>query len=450
MNFQLFSQKMSNRIRYYSMLPLISYYTPLTKTQFPKRSAGFLRVIARLFSAIIDLRKSDLTHNIGTLYPKVNFFALHVYRSFLRYNPNNLGVWSTTNDKSGTRQLEYEVIHKLIDLYGGNHKLLEGYVSSGGTEGNIYSVWIAKSYLQTKIPLDNICLIKTTLTHYSIDKACSMTSIGMKDSPLNSVSWTIDIPSLEQLIRSQIKSGMRGFIISLTHGYTETGTSDDTELVSSMIEKIQADFKDIFFSIIIDAAFDGFVLPFSHSKYRPLNSKYVHAYSVDFSKFTAVPYPAGVVLCSKRLKELIEKEVPVFSIRDNTLLGSRPGASAAAIWAVIHRYGKTGFRNIINQQLKLKEKFILFIKETYPNSLIISSPYSLTCGVILHKGKMKRFSKEIENKYWIYAKNTVFEFERSKKIKTILYKFFFIPHVTKKSIHDFITDIHYFSSNGRQ
>ena len=450
MKIRIFPQKIRNTVRYYVTLPFVSYYSALTNTQFPEHPAGFSKIVSRLFSAILDLRKSDLTHNIGTLYPKVNYFALRAYTSFLPYNPNNLGIWSTKNDKSGTRQLEYEVIHKLIDLYKGDHTKLEGYVSSGGTEGNIYAVWISKSYLQTHVPLEKICLIKTTLTHYSIDKACAMASISMINSPLNSTTWTIDMPSLETLILNQIRSGKRGFIISLTHGYTETGTSDSEHFVSSMIQKIQSAYKDIFFSIIIDAAFDGFVLPFTKADYHPFISKHVHAYSIDFSKFTAVPYPAGVILCSKQLKKIIEKEVPVFSIRDNTLLGSRPGASAAAIWAIIHRYGKSGFSNIIKRQLKLKETFLQIIKKVYPDCQIISSPHSLTCGVVLSKGKTVKFSKEIESKYWLYAKKEIFEFEHSKTKKVMLYKFFFIPHVTSKGIYDFMEDIQRSISKGRQ
>lgn len=422
---------------------------PLTVRAFPVESGRVLQIIARLYAAIQDLRQSDLTHNIGTLYPRVNRLATRAFIAFLHHNPNNLGNWSITNDKSGTRQLEFEVIHKLIHLYHAKPTQSEGYITSGGTEGNLYSVWIGKAYLETHLTLDQMCLLKTKLTHYSIDKACSMGSLPAIDIPLNSASWTMDVTSLKHKILALIRQGKKGFIISLTHGYTETGTSDDIQKISAVVDDIISEHTNVYVSIIIDAAFDGLVLPFTTNTYKPLYSRHVHSFSVDFSKFTAVPYPAGVVLYKKRLRKLIEKEVPVFSMKDNTVSGSRPGASAAAIWTAIHQLGRLGFTRVITKQLKLKGLFINKIKELYPYSEIISSPTSLTCGVILNTNTPKRLPSDIERKYWLYAKKTQFEFERGQKKEGILYKFFFMQHVTEKSIKDFFSDIQRASSNGK-
>jgi len=260
----------------------------------------------------------------------------------------------------------------------------------------------------------------------------------------------MDVNSLKEMILQQIKNGKLGFIISLTLGYTETGTIDDIQAINSAITQIKRQHKNIYVSIIVDAAFDGLILPFMINDFSPFSYKNVHAIAVDFSKFTAVPYPAGVVLYRKQLRQLIEKAVPVFSMKDNTITGSRSGASVAAMWAAIHHLGKKGFRKVISRQIKLKHFFINQITQMFPNSKIITSQHSLTCGVILDTKKNMHLSKEIEDKYWLYAKKTTFNFNNKKQKTAILYKFFFLPQLTKESIQDFFTDIQRSFLNGRQ
>ena len=131
--------------------------------------------------------------------------------------------------------------------------------------------------------------------------------------------------------------------------------SDDLKSINIVIQKLQKKYKKIVVSIIIDAALNGLIKPFITKGFSPFLNKNVHVFSVDFSKFPAIPYPAGVVLYRKQLRKIIERDVSVFANPDNTLLGSRPGASSAAIWGAIHQSGINGYKKIINKQIKIKD-----------------------------------------------------------------------------------------------
>ena len=421
--------------------PSTILYSQLTNTTFPEEPVSTYRINARLSAALHDIKNYGITHNIGALVPKVNRYATYVYTSFLKYNPNNLGNWSTTPNEGGTKRLEYELIHKLIDLYHARKERIEGYVTGGGTEGNLYAVWLGKTYILTYVKLDQVCLFRTELTHYSVDKACHMCSIAQTIVPLRQDTWTMDANALERQMIDNIKKGIRGCIISLTVGHTETGSSDNIQNIITAIESVKKKYNNIHISIIIDAAFNGLIQPFITDDFRPFMSRYIHAISIDFTKFTAIPYPAGAVLYRKQLRKLIEKEVPVFTMKDNTITGSRPGAPVAAIWAILHQSGKRKFKEIIIKQMKLKQLFIEKMKELFPDSEIISDPQSLTCGIILHKKKNLFFSKDLEERYWLYAKKTRFSFSNGINRTVVLYKFFFLQHVTKRVIEEFFADV---------
>ncbi len=417
------------------------FYRELTRSSFPKRGYSKFQINSRLFAAYTDIVTSDFKHNIGSLSPKANRYAVRVYQKFISANPNNIGNWSTTPVEYGTRQLENEVIHKLINLYHGEDQNLEGYVTSGGTEGNLYSVWVGKSFVTKHNSLHEICLCKTNLTHYSIDKACSLCSVKEITIPLNPTTWTMDPLALETEMEKQIRRGVYGFIISLTFGYTETGSSDNVQSISAVIQKLKKQYKKMTVSIIIDAACDGLIEPFINNNFQPFISKDVHAVSVDFSKFTAVPYPAGAVIYRTQLRRSIERSVPVFSMPDNTLLGSRPGASVAAIWATLHQNGIAGYKKIIENQLKIKNHFIQTMLGIFPNAEIMSGPYSLTCGILLNKKYDQALPKQIEERYWIYAKKKPVVFSNGKTRNMRIYKFFFLPHITKKAVDDIVFSI---------
>ena len=193
-------QSLNHAIRYTLQHPVIIYKN-LTTNVFPKNGFSKFKINLRLNAVLADLSTFDFKHNIGSISPIANRYAAKIYQKFISTNPNNIGNWSSITSEIGTQQIEHEVIQKMINLYHGQG--LEGYVTSGGTEGNLYGIWVGKTFVTKHYNIHQICLIRTVLTHYSVDKACSMCSINQINIPLNSKTWGMDPVSLEAEIIKQ-------------------------------------------------------------------------------------------------------------------------------------------------------------------------------------------------------------------------------------------------------
>ncbi len=418
-------------------------YRELTGNSFPKNPYTKIQINSRLNTSYNDEKKIDKITRVGTLIARADQYAIKIYQKFITVNPNNIGNWSIKVPYGGTKLLEYEVVQKMIDLYHGQKQNLEGYFTSGGQEGNLYSVWLAKSFITKKLDLQQILLLKTQLTHHSIDKACLISSVKCINIPVSSKTWGMDPKDMESEIKNKIRNGIYGFIISLTFGYAQTGTSDNLKLIIPVIRRLKKQYKKLVVSIIIDAAFNGLIEPFVDEEFKPFFNNYVHAYCIDFSKFTAIPYPAGLVLYRKHLRGVIEQRVSVSPFPDNTLLGSRSGAPVASVWGAIHSYGISGYREIITNQIKIKNYFIDQVLSLYPDAEIVNDSHSLSCGVILGGDYENKLSNKIEEKYWIYAEKEAITFSNGKTRNIQLYKFYFLPHITKKNVDDVILSMKY-------
>ncbi len=413
----------------------------ITQDKFPEEPISKIQLNARLFSVKNDLKHSNVSYNLGALYTKTNPYLADVYGSFLKYNPNHLGNWSIKSPEYNTQQLEYEVIKKIIDLYHAQKEDLEGYVTSGGTEGNIYSLWMGRSYLSQFCNKEQITLLYTNLTHYSIRKAGNICDITHYFVPLDPTTFGMDSDGLQKLVKRLYDQGIRGFLVPLTIGYTSTGTQDNIPKIIQTVEILEKEYPGTHYYIWIDAALNGLIEPFLNESFTPFFSPLIKTIVVDFHKFGLVPYSAGIVLYRRQLRELIEQPIDYLHVLDTTFLGSRPGASAASIWAAIHLFGKRGYAQMIKDQMQNKQYFIEELGNRFPTAELINNTNSLSCGVIFHSLKDNKLPHIIEDKYWLYPAKTKLLFYPNKESKEIIYKFFFLPHLRKEIVKEFIHDL---------
>jgi glutamate/tyrosine decarboxylase-like PLP-dependent enzyme len=418
------------------------FYPSVSKHFFPNKSTSSLQIGAKLHGLESELKQRNIKHSFGSLYTPPHSQAVEVCKRFIQYNPGNLGNWSDDVGKTyATTQLEYEVIHNAINLYQGDQKKLSGYITSGATEGNIFSVWLGREYLEQYCESAKICLLKTSLTHYSVQKAGQLCNIPQFLIPLNKDKWNIDNQGLENCIQDLHGRGYRGFIISLTIGYTSTGTCDDINQITQRINKSRRTLKGSKFFLWIDAALNGLITPFLDKDFHPFKSSHIKTLVVDFHKFGLVPYSAGIVLYQRKLKKLIEKPIDYLSETDATLLGSRSGIPAVSIWTMMHSLGKTGYTKLAKEQGELKNYFIKKIKLISPATEVLTHPQSLSCGLILHGLKDARLPNFIEDKYDLHPAVTQLFFYPKEKKQQVIYKCFFLPHIKKEVIDEFIIDL---------
>lgn len=408
---------------------------------FPNKPFFSLRLQHRFSEIRSQLLKRRIKNNLGSLYTLPSRQTTSVYKKLIDLNPSALGTWADNpTDLSLDHLCEYEVIHELIDLYGGKQNSFSGYVTSGGTEGNLFSLWLGRTFLQEGCKLSEICLLKTDLTHYSVAKSAEICNVEQYFVPMDKKNWAFSVAGLRIKIEKLYLAGKRGFLLPLTIGYTSTGTSDPIKQIIALTKEFEKKHK-IKFYVWIDAAFNGLVDPFNGRGFTPLTSMHINTLVVDFHKFGLVPYPAGCVLYRKNIAKLVEKDIDYLSEKDRTLLGSRSAIPAVSIWASIHSLGKKGYEKMYADSYHNKAYFIHKIKETFPDTEIITEEKSISLGLIFHNFVEGKLTKDIEEKYALYGGIQKLSFYPNHKRRARIYKVFFLQHVTKKVIDDFINDI---------
>jgi len=116
----------------------------------------------------------------------------------------------------------------------------------------------------------------------------------------------------------------------------------------------------------VDAAFGGFVLPFlKELGYKPLDFDFslpgVCSITIDPHKMGLAPIPAGGILFrDASMSEAIRMEVPYLSgeMNQSTLLGTRSGASAVAVWALLMHLGRAGYAAVVERCLRLTWRLV--------------------------------------------------------------------------------------------
>lgn len=247
--------------------------------------------------------------------------------------------------------LEEEVVRKIGDLF--SEPRAGGYITSGGTEGNVVAIWLARKLLKRKI------LIAPESAHYSVDKACDLQQIKLIRTKLDD-EYRADVESIRE------KVDKKTLVIVATAGTTALGLVDPIEGIAEIAE-------DFGCFLHVDASFGGFVLPFLENAPRwDFKVDQVSSITADPHKMGLVPIPAGSLLFRERswLKAL-EIDVPYLSKTSSTLLGTRPGAPVAAIWAALNSLGYEGYRKIVKRCMVLTHRLANGIREIDGLDLVV-------------------------------------------------------------------------------
>jgi tyrosine decarboxylase / aspartate 1-decarboxylase len=261
-------------------------------------------------------------------------------------NPNNIGCHTFGDSESvfgGTQDIEREVLNVIaVDIFKAKPNEFDGYIAPGGTEANIQAIWIYRNYFMNKFnaKLDEIALIASEDTHYSIPKASNLLQIDRISVSVDFETRVIDEIQLEESLHLAKRIGKKYFIIVANLGTTMFGSVDNPEIYTSLLEKNQLQYK-----LHIDGAYGGFVYPFSNEKsVINFDNPKICSITIDAHKMLQAPYGTGVFICRKNLIEnVITKEAKYVEGMDLTLCGSRSGANAVAVWMILFTYGPFGW-----------------------------------------------------------------------------------------------------------
>lgn len=268
------------------------------------------------------------------------------FLSTLIQNPNHIGCHTLGHSESffaGTQEIERELIKVCAyDILKGTDNHFDGYVASGGTEANIQAIWIYRNYFMQELDLsaNDICILCSEDNHYSMDKASNLLGTRVQKVSVDQLDRTISSNAVMDAVGIQQRNGTKAFIVVANMMTTMFGSVDNPEIYSEVLEK-----KNLPYFIHVDGAYGGFYFPFSQQDH-PLDFRNpkISSITLDAHKMAQAPYGTGIFIIRKDLIQYANtKEASYVEGEDFTLIGSRSGANAVAVWMILSKYGPFGY-----------------------------------------------------------------------------------------------------------
>lgn len=300
-------------------------------------------------------------------YPVAKDFDCRTLVRFLNLPLNNLGdPFAPSTYQVDTREFEREVVEFAAKLMRAESGKWWGYVSNGGSEGNLYGLYLARELYPQGI------VYFSQATHYSVSKNLQL--LGMRHIMIRSQkSGEIDYEDLRETLR--IHRDVTPIIFA-NIGTTMTEGKDD-------IAKIRQIFAELAISqsyIHSDAALCGFIAPFLNPRPAFDFADGADSISISGHKFIGSPIPCGIVLALKRHVDRIARSIAYIGNLDTTITGSRNGLTPLILWQAIKRFGETGFRSRVEQSLEMAEYACCSLREIgakawrNPNAITVVFP----------------------------------------------------------------------------
>jgi len=306
-------------------------------------------------------------------------------KSFIA-NPNNIGCHTLGKSEEafkGSQELEREIIQVLaVDIFKAKENEYDGYIATGGTEANIQALWVYRNLYKKEYnaTLDEMVILSSEDTHYSVHKGSNLLSIENVSIPVDFNSREILKDELDSIVKELISNGKKYFMVISNMATTMFGSVDNPDTYAEILEKHKVAYK-----IHVDGAFGGFIYPISNKKSTiNFENPNISSITIDAHKMLQAPYGTGVFLCRKGLIEnVLTKEAQYVDGMDLTIVGSRSGANAIAVWMILFSYGYYGWFEKINTLLLRTNWFtkqmdalnIEYFRDPFMNIVTLKSEY---------------------------------------------------------------------------
>ena len=273
---------------------------------------------------IKKFRKRDLDYSriLGTMCSQPEKELIGLYSEFLE---TNLG---DPKNFPGTKEIEDHLISMISDLFHAPPGA-GGRIVSGGTEGNMLAVVIAKNLSRGKE------LVVPDHVHFSFQKIAKIMDIKLR--VIETKNHVMDVNTLSKNITNNTLA------VVAVAGTTELGLIDPIPEISDICYD-----ENIF--LHVDAAFGGFIIPFLKDLGYNLPDfdfqlKGVCSLSADGHKMGGCAIPLGFLLARKEkwFREIGVETPYVSTDYQSTILGTRSGAPVAYGYAKLRLLGKEGY-----------------------------------------------------------------------------------------------------------
>ena len=261
---------------------------------------------------------------------------------FLDYSVNNIGdPFHASNYWANSHEFEREVIASFARLMRIAPAEAWGYVTSGGTEGNMYGLYLARELFP------NAMFYFSEDTHYSVLKNVRVLNaryIMIKRQE----NGEIDYGDLRDMIR--VNRDVPAVIMANV-GTTMRGAVDNIPQIRHILDELLVSNAYIH----ADAALSGMILPFVPEPQAFGFDAGIDSISVSGHKLIGAPAPCGVVLTKRPHVERVGRAVEYVGVHDTTLSGSRSGIAPLMLWYALNRYGDDGLQDLVSGMLENAE-----------------------------------------------------------------------------------------------
>lgn len=274
-------------------------------------------------------------------YPEVpenNDLSILGVSGIAKLHLNNAGdPWIQGNAKMHTKEFEQEAVEFVASLYGIEDNFW-GYVTSGGTEGNLYGTYMARESFEHLE--QRAVFLYSDSSHYSVPKNGRLLYLKRKEVK-SQASGEMDYEDFAKVL-DELKADSPPLIININIGTTMTGAMDQVLEIQRVLA--QKKYSPDRVKIHADAALMGFLYPFIQDS-ADLFKNGVSSLAVSGHKFPGAIHPCGIVICKKdyHQKAFGESWVPYVGTNDTTISGSRNGFLALNLWYIFKRKGRAGF-----------------------------------------------------------------------------------------------------------
>ena len=292
--------------------------------------------LRELLDSFEDMAKSQ----VG--YPVNQDFDYSDLWPFLQYSANNVGdPFQGSNFRINTHEIEREVISTFADLMRLEQDQAWGYVTSGGTEGNMYGLYMGRELFPTGT------VYFSQDTHYSVVKLLRV--LNMRNIMIKSQdNGEMDYEDLHETIRVNRDTPA---IIVANIGTTMKGAVDDLDRIREILDDLDVQGSYIH----ADAALSGMILPFVPDPQPHGFDAGVDSMAVSGHKLIGSPLPCGVVLTRKDYVARIARSIEYVGALDTTIPGSRSALAPLIIWHAFQERGHEGFREAVAGMLEVAE-----------------------------------------------------------------------------------------------
>jgi tyrosine decarboxylase/aspartate 1-decarboxylase len=357
----------------------------------------------------------DFTYNsgriLGSMCTSPHPFAKQIYGHFFEKNLGDPGLFPAS------AEIEREAVHMLGSLL--SHPEAVGHVVSGGTEANILAMWTARNLHNHRCNE----IVAPESVHLSFEKAADLLNLKLVKVRLDE-DFRMDVEDASRKI-SEKTCALVGVA-----GTTGLGIVDPIAELSELALSHGI-------MLHVDAAFGGFVLPFL----RELGFEVpdfdfrlpgVASMTIDAHKMGLAPIPAGGILfrdssmmkaVSKRISYLAGGET-----EQATIVGTRPGASCLAVWALLRHMGRKGYRNIVKRCMKMTLKLASGVEQV-EGLRLLTRPRMNVIGVKSEEASTELLAQTLRRRGWAVA---LFP----SHIRIVV-----MPHVTSSHVDIFLEDL---------